>query len=279
MTEPERAATPRTAARIEEGLLEAQRLLPPPSRPQLRRYAWRDPANLLIFAVTLAAGVGRGQWWLALAAVAGEVGWLAAAPWIPAVRRRLEERDQRERAAREKERRVAALAGLSAGDRARLESLLDLRAALAARAVAAEAPRGDVLLAALAKVDALLGLCALEARRSAELREYLAGLDPEQIERDRRRVERDFAGGGGDRTAEEQVRQREARARAAEVGLDASRARVAELEGALRAAASPPDAGGTPSLADLLDGVDAIAASTEPGATHGSWSRLMQRTP
>ena len=278
MTEPERAATPRTAARIEEGLLEAQRLLPPPpSRPRLRRYAWRDPANLLIFAVTLAAGVGRGQWWLALGAVAGEVGWLAAAPWIPAVRRRLEERDQRERAAREKERRVAALAGLSAGDRARLESLLDLRAALAPRAVAAEAPRGDVLLAALAKVDALLGLCALEARRSAELREYLEGLDPEQIERDRRRVERQAE--SGEPAAAEQLLQRAARARAAEAGLEASRARVAELEGALRAAASPPDSGVAPSLADLLAGVDAIAAATEPAANPGSWSRLMQRTP
>src|SRR5436190_21292482 len=114
MSEASSATTPRTAARVEEGLLEAQRLLPPPqSRPELRRFAWRDPANLLIFTVALAAGVGRGQWWLALAAVAGEIAWLVGAPWIPAVRRRLEERDQRERATREKERRVAVLAGLS----------------------------------------------------------------------------------------------------------------------------------------------------------------------
>ncbi len=271
--------TPRTALRIEEGLLEAQRLLPPPAaRPELRRWALRDPANLLIFAVALAAGIGRGQGWLALAAVVGEICWLVAAPSIPSVRRMLEDRDERARAAREKERRAAALAGLSAGDRARLESLLDLRATLAARAGAAEAPRGDILLAALAKVDALLGLCALEARRAAELREYLEGLDTEQIERDRRRLERE--GGGAESAASEQVLQRQARARAAEAGLQASRNRIAELEGALRSAASERGTDGpAPSLAELLAGVDAVAAATEPASTPGSWSGLMQRTP
>ena len=131
----------------------------------------------------------------------------------------------------------------------------------------------------MAKVDALLGLCALEARRSAELREYLEGIDPDQIERDRQRLERAAAGSEGDRAAAEQVQQREARARAAEAGLAASRTRIAELEGALRGAASPPESGAVPSLADLLAGVDAVAAATEPAATTASWNRLMQRTP
>ncbi len=292
------APTTHAAARIEDGLREVHRLLPPtPARPDLRRWALRDPTSLLIFAVAFAAGIGRGQWPLAVAALLGEGLWLLCAPWIPAARRGLLARDAGDRAEREKERRAGVFSGLSAGDRARLEALLDLRLALADRATVASSAPGDALLAALAKVDVLLGLCALEARRAAELQEYLRELDPEQIDRDRRRLERQAsaesesstdAAGGADAGAPqpsavaglELIRQRQSRARAARAGLEASRTRIAELEGALRAAASAPGDGTVdPPLADLLAGVEAVVAATLPEAPAGSWNALMQRTP
>jgi hypothetical protein len=128
-------------------------------------------------------------------------------------------------------------------------------------------------------VDVLLGLCGLEARRGVELRGFVGGLDGEQIARDRHRLERETAA-GADPAALEQVRQREARLREAEAGLASSRRRLDELEAALRSTASAPSAGAPePSLAELLDGVDAVAAASEPQAVRPAWSALMQRTP
>lgn len=268
-----------SAARVEEGLAEAARVLPPaPSRlrPYLR-LAFLDPSNLLILGLALAAGLGRGLWAFSAAVILAEALWLILAPRLAASRRALDARFESQSAAGEKQRRAALLQDLSAGNRARVESLIDLRQSLLRRATSATGAASDGLLDALSKCDALFGLCVLEARRSARLKTYLAELDPEQIARDLRRLS--SAGGESDL---ELARQRQARAREGQSALAASEERLAQLENALRAVASPALAGEgeqTP-LGELLSGVDALVQAKHPqGETTGSWTALMHRTP
>lgn len=270
-----------SAARVEEGLAEAARVLPPASsrsRPYVR-LAFRDPSNLLIFALALAAGLGQGLWVFSAAVVGAEVAWLLLAPRLAATKRGLDARFEAESAAREKERRAALLQELSPGNRARIESLIDLRQSLLRRATGEtdSALASDGWLDALSKTDALFGLCVLEARRSARLEAYLNELDPEQIARDLRRL-----GSAGSASDLELARQRQARVREGQTALAASDERLVQLENALRAVASAPlprDGEQTP-LGELLSGVDALVQAQHPQSeTSGSWTTLMQRTP
>ncbi|MEO8503636.1 MAG: hypothetical protein ABI609_07045 [Acidobacteriota bacterium] len=269
-----------SAARVEEGLAEAARVLPSSlsaHRPY-RRLAFMDSTNLLIFAVALAAGVGKGLWRFTAGVLVAEALWLALASRIGATRRGLDARFAAESAVKERQRRNELLGELSTADRARIEALIDLRQGLARRATASGADAGtsDRMLDALGQTDALFGLGVLEARRSARLKTYLRELDPEQIERDLRRL-----ADAGDTASLELARQRQARAREGQTAFDASRERVMLLENALRAVASrEPTEAPQPPIGDLLSGVDALVQAKHPlSESPGSWRSLMNATP
>lgn len=167
-------------------------------RPYLKM-AFANPYNLSLLTGGLAAAVLTLNPFLALGALGLEALWLLHAPdsrrlrallWDPRF-----ERLKRALAAQERARRMA---GLSDSERGRVEALVARQEEIRRLAVENPSFAGDLLADELVKTDRLVDAYLEMALTCDRYVSYLRGVDPDGLERDRKRYEKAVADAGDD---------------------------------------------------------------------------------
>ena len=170
-----------TARDFAEGALE--------KRPYLKM-AFSNPYNLSLFGGMLAAAGLTLNPVLAVAACGLEALWLLHAPdnarlkhllWDPKFARIKEALDSADR--------VQRLAGVSADERARVETLVRKQREIRAQAAKNPSFTGELLKTELVKTDRLVGAFVDMTVTCARYHEYLESVDLNGLEKDRRRYE------------------------------------------------------------------------------------------
>jgi hypothetical protein len=179
-----------TARDLTEGALE--------KRPYLRM-AFSNPYNLSLFGGMLAAAGLTLNPVLAVAACGLEALWLLHAPdnarlkhllWDPKFAKIKEALDATDRAQR--------LQGVSADERARVETLVRKQREIRAQAGKNPSFTGELLKTELVKTDRLVGAFVDMTVTCARYHEYLESVDLNGLERDRRRYEAQVRNGKAD---------------------------------------------------------------------------------
>jgi hypothetical protein len=150
------------------------------------RMAFANPYNLSLLIASIAVATIVQEPILALTALSVEALWLVFGPgskilqrflWDPAI----------ERARREMEgkARAALLAGLNPDERRRVDKLVERQETI--RSLAARNPSftGDLLRNELSKTNRLVDAFVEMALNCARYEQYLASIDPSELERDR----------------------------------------------------------------------------------------------
>ena len=159
-------------------------------RPYLRM-AFFNPYNLSLLGGALAAAVLTANPVLAVAALGLEAIWLLNAPDSKRLRHILwDPRFASLRRSIEAAERAQRMAGLAAGPKARVESLVARREEIQHLAGANPSFTGDLLRGELVKTEKLVDAFVEMALTCERYESYLASIDEDQLERDRARYER-----------------------------------------------------------------------------------------
>jgi hypothetical protein len=169
-------------------------------RPYLKM-AFANPFNLSLVGGGLAAALLTANPLLALGTLGLEAIWLLHAPDSARLRHILwDPRFERLKKAMEAQERSRRMAGLPMDARARVEALVARQEDI--RRLAAENPSfaGDLLQSELLKTDRLVDAFVEMALTCARYESYLQGVDPGQLERERRRYDQTVKDAGNDET-------------------------------------------------------------------------------
>jgi hypothetical protein len=150
------------------------------------RMAFANPYNLSVLMGSIAVATILQEPLLALSALSVEALWLVFAPgsallqrlvWDPALEKARQEIEGKARA--------ATLACLDPGERQRVETIIERQETI--RSLAARNPSftGELLRGELSKTDRLVDAFIEMALNCARYEQYLASIDPSELERDR----------------------------------------------------------------------------------------------
>jgi len=167
-------------------------------RPYLK-FAFANPFNLSLVGGGLAAALLTANPLLALGTLGLEALWLLHAPDNARLRHILwDPRFERLKKALDAQERSRRMAGLPQDARARVEALVGRQEEI--RRLAAENPSfaGDLLQGELLKTDRLVDAFVEMALTCARYESYLQGVDPGQLERERKRYDQAAKDAGDD---------------------------------------------------------------------------------
>lgn len=167
--------------------------------PSFSRLAFANPYNLSLLAGALAVAAIATNPVVAVVALGLEGLWMLHAPGSRRLRERFwEPRLEEARARLLAQQRAARLVGLSEADRGRVEQLVARQEQI--RRLARENPSftAELLRAELAKTDRLVDAFIDLALACARYEHYLAAVDGDALERDRRRYAAEAERGTGD---------------------------------------------------------------------------------